>query len=231
MATKLKLLAASLALVAGGALAVTAFAQQGPGFGPGSMGPGSMGMGPGMIKGPGMGHGMMGGAGMRHGMGPGTMGPGMMMGGHGSATPTEHAEIRDLFLKHDRIKRTVTNLPDGIRTVTESDDPELARVIISHVTGMGERVNAGRDPNLPIESEALHRIFRDKDKMKSTYETTAKGVIVVQTSTDPETVAALQKHAAEVSEFAARGMPGAHEAMMRKMGGSMHGGEPHDPRN
>jgi len=159
----------------------------------------------------------------RHGFGPGRMGmgPGMMGIGHGSATPTEHSEIQDLFMNHDRIKRTVTNLPDGIRTVTESDDPEMAKIIISHVIGMGERVKEGRDPGLPIESPALHAIFRDKDKVKSTYETTAKGVIVVQTSTDPQTVAELQKHAAEVSEFARRGMPAAHEAMMKNAGGMM----------
>ena len=35
----------------------------------------------------------------------------------------ERSDIHDLFFNHDRIKRTVTNLPDGIRTVTESDDP------------------------------------------------------------------------------------------------------------
>ena len=163
-----------------------------------------------------------------HGFGQGRMGMGlgMMSGagmGHGSATSAEHGEIRDLFMLHDRIKRTVINLPDGIKTVTESDDPELAKVIISHVIGMGERVKEGRDPGLPIESPALHSIFRDKDKIKSTYETTEKGVIVVQTSSDPQTIAALQQHATEVSDLAQRGMPAAHEAMMKNAGGMLDG--------
>ena len=56
-------------------------------------------------------------------MGPG-MGPGMMGMNHGSATAAEHNDIRELFFNHDRINRTVTNLPNGIRTVTESDDPD-----------------------------------------------------------------------------------------------------------
>ena len=62
--------------------------------------------------------------------------------------------------------------------------PKVAELIKKHVAEMGQRVEEGRDPGLPIESPALHSIFRDKDKIKRTYETTAKGVIVVQTSTD-----------------------------------------------
>jgi hypothetical protein len=187
-------------------------------------------MGPGMMM-PGMGHGM--GPGMMHRMGSGMhgrmgpgmmgMGPGMMGMSHGSASASEMADIHDLFLDHDRIRRTVTNLPDGIRTLTESDDPQIAEVIKRHVAEMGKRVEQGRDPDLPIETPALRAIFRDKDKIKSAYEMTEKGVVVVQTSSDAETVKALQTHAAEVSDLARRGMPAAHEAMMRNMGGMMHG--------
>jgi len=57
--------------------------------------------------------------------------------------------IHDLIVNHDRIKRTVTNLPDGIRTVTESDDPQTAQLIKTHVASMGKRVSAGSDPGLP----------------------------------------------------------------------------------
>ena len=95
-------------------------------------------------------------------------------------------------------------------------------MIKKHVAEMGQRVEEGRDPGLPIETPALHSIFRNKDKIKSTYEVTEKGVIVVQTSTDPTAVKALQDHAAEVSELAQRGMVAAHEAMMRNGGGMMH---------
>jgi len=85
----------------------------------------------------------------------------------------------------------VTNLPNGIRTVTESDDPQIAQLIKEHVASMAERVDARSDPGLPIESPALHAILRNGDKVQTTVETTANGSIVVQTSSDPETVAAL----------------------------------------
>src|SRR5450759_3858161 len=173
----------------------------------------------------GMGMGMQGqmGPGMRGQMGSGMMGmgPGMMGMNGGSATPAEHSDIRDLLFNHGSIKRTVTNLSDGIRTVTESDDPQVAATIKKHVAEMGKRVEEGRDPGLPIESPALHSIFRDKDKIKTAYETTEKGIIVVQTSTDATAVKALQDHAAEVTDLAQRGMVAAHEAMMKNGGGMM----------
>lgn len=188
--------------------------------------------GPGGMRGMGMGmHGQMG-QGMRGQMGPGMrgemgsgmrgqMGPGMMGMMGGNATVGERSDLHDLFANHDQIKRTVTNLPDGIRTATESDDPQVAATIKKHVAEMGKRVQEGRDPGLPIESSALHAIFRDKDKINTTYEATEKGIIVVQKSADAAAVKALQDHAAEVTDLANRGMVAAHEAMMKNGGGMM----------
>jgi hypothetical protein len=192
----------------------------------------SAGHGPGGMRGMGMGmHGQMGpgtqgqmGPGMRGQMGPGMrgqMGGGMMGMMGGNATASERSDLHGLFGNHDKIKRTVTNLPDGIRTVTESDDPEVAATIQKHVAEMGNRVEEGRDPNLPIETPALHAIFQNKDKIKTAYETTEKGIVVVQTSTDATAVKALQDHAAEVTDLAQRGMVAAREAMMKNGGGMM----------
>jgi hypothetical protein len=217
--------------IASAALLAGAFAQshaQGPGgFGPPGEGSGGMGM---------HGMGMHGAMGMHRRMGAGTRGPmGMGMPGmmnHGSATASEHDDILALFFSHDRIRRTVTNLADGIRTVTESDDPKVAAAIKTHVADMGRRVEQGRDPGLPIETPALHAIFRNKDKIKSAYEVTDKGVVVVQTSTDRETVAVLQQHAAEVTGLVKGGMAAAHSAMMQNRGmmrGGMHGPMMHGP--
>ena len=214
-------------LVIGGIVAATVLVggwalAQSVGHGPRGMH--GMGMGMHDKMGGGM-HGPMG-QGMRGQMGPGIMGMGGgMMGMHGgSATMGERRDIHGLLFDHDRIKRTVTNLPDGIRTVTESDDAEVAATIKRHVAEMGKRVEEGRDPGLPIESPALHSIFRDKDKIKTAYETTEKGITVVQTSTDASTVKALQDHAAEVTDLAQRGMVAAHEAMMKNGGGLMERG-------
>lgn len=143
------------------------------------------------------------------------MGPGMMMGqGHDAATMAQMRDIHELFANHDRITRTVTNLPNGIRTVTESADPRIAQLLKDHVAVMNLRVKAGDDPGLPMESPALRAIFQNYDKIQTTTETTATGIVVVQTSADQAAVALLQKHAAEVTDFVKEGMAAMHKAMM-----------------
>jgi hypothetical protein len=152
------------------------------------------------------------------------MGPGMMGGGHDAGTMAQMAAVHELFVNHDRITRTVTNRPDGIRTVTESADPRIAQLIKEHVTSSNKQVEAGKDPGLPIESDALHAIFENYDKIHTTIETTTTGVVVTQTSTDQKVVAALQQHASEVTDFVKDGMAAMHRAMMKNGGSMMHGG-------
>lgn len=145
-----------------------------------------------------------------------------------AATAGDVDLIHELLDNHDLIRRTVENLPDGIRTVTESDDSRVAKYIKDHVERMGQRVRAGQEMGLPMESPALLAIYRNRDKIKTKVETTEKGAIVVQTSSDPATVAVLQKHASEVSELVGGGMRALHTAMMKN--GGMHGpmhGMPH----
>ena len=142
----------------------------------------------------------------------------MMM--HGAdATASETGDIHSLFANNDAIRRTVTNLPNGIRTVTESDDPAVAETIKRHVDDMMKRVADKRDPGLPIESPALRAIFKNYDKIATNVDKTEKGVIVTQTSADSETGALLQKHAGEVTAFVENGMDAVHTAMMQNMGG------------
>lgn len=144
------------------------------------------------------------------------MGPGMMGSGHDAALMAQMRDIHELFLNHDRITRTVTNLPNGIRTVTESADPRIAQLLKDHVISSGQRVETGNDPGLPIESQALRAIYRNYEKIHTTFEPTATGIVVIQTSTDQETVAALQQHASEVTDFVKDGMAAMHRAMMKR---------------
>jgi hypothetical protein len=151
------------------------------------------------------------------------MGMGMMGMGHDSATMAQMRVIHELVVNHTRIDRTVTNLPNGIRTVTTSTDPALARLIKDHVLTMDQRVTRGEDPGLPMESDALRAIFRGNDKVRTVTDTIANGIVVVQTSSDSSIVAALQQHAAEVTDLVRRGMPAMREAMMKNMSGAPRG--------
>jgi len=155
------------------------------------------------------GHGGGGGMGMMHDMTgmPGLRGT--------DATQEESGELAVMFNGFQTFEREVTLLDDGIRTVTRSSDPQVMEALVSHVTGMIGRVEDGRDPGIFIQSPTLDIFFAQGDAIESDIEVTEEGIVVTQTSADPEVVAALHTHAGEVSDMAERGMHAVHERMMR----------------
>ena len=161
------------------------------------------------------------GPGMMHGMEHGAAGHGPMAGAVGMLTKQDAGSsadmglVHDLLTSHTKIKRTVTNLPNGIKTVTESDDPQVAQTIKAHVASMSQRLKDGREFN--IFSTTLPVLFENRDKIKSVVEVTEKGSVVTRTSTDAKVVAALQGHAAEVTELAQEGMVAMRRGMMTRV--------------
>jgi len=161
------------------------------------------------------------GPGMMHGTEAGAGGHGPMAGATAMLTKQDAGSsadmglVHDLLTNHTKIKRTVTNLPNGIKTVTESDDPQVAQTIKAHVASMSQRLKDGREFN--IFSTTLPVLFENRDKIKSVVEVTEKGSVVTRTSTDAKVVAALQGHAAEVTELAQEGMVAMRRGMMTRM--------------
>lgn len=148
--------------------------------------------------------------------------PGGMMGGrHDSTTMKSMPAIHELLMRHDRIQRTVTDLPDGVRTLTESDDPALALRIREHVAEMYRLLAAGRDPGLPHTTDVLRGLFRNRERIRTAMDTTPKGILVVQTSSDTAVAALLRQHAAEVTEMVRGGMEALHHRMMHGSAGAM----------
>jgi len=157
-------------------------------------------------------------------MGRGMQGRGGMMGGDPSI-PAVMQVVHELMTNHDKLRRTVVNLPNGIRTLTESDDPAMVQQIQKHVEMTGKLVADGRAPNLPMSTPALHGVLQNGRKIDRKVELTDKGVLVVETSDDSATVALLQKHAAEVTDLVKRGMAAMHDpapAPAAPGGGMMH---------
>ncbi|TYB82615.1 hypothetical protein FVF75_06455 [Maritimibacter fusiformis] len=135
-----------------------------------------------------------------------------------NATPEESAELATLFRHFETLTREVENLPDGIRTVTRSSDEAVMEVLVSHVVGMIGRVETGDDPQIFIQSPTLDIFFVRADGIETEIDITDAGIVVVQTSDDPELVEALHLHAAEVSDMADRGMAAVHDMMMQRAG-------------
>ncbi|WP_253913359.1 hypothetical protein [Pseudoruegeria sp. HB172150] len=163
-----------------------------------------------------------------HGMGGGMHGHGADGTGHDevtmpglrglNATPEESADLAVMFRNFPTISRQVTNLPNGIRTVTRSSDEAVMEVLVNHVTGMIGRVESGDDPQIFIQSPTLDIFFERGDLIDTEIDVTDEGIVVVQTSEDPELVEAMHTHAAEVSAMADRGMQAVHEMMMQRAG-------------
>ncbi|WP_292267411.1 hypothetical protein [Marivita sp.] len=132
-----------------------------------------------------------------------------------NATAEESAELALMFQRFQTLSREVENLPNGIRTVTRSSDPQVMDALVSHTVGMIDRVGQMNDPKIFIQSPTLDIFFARGDRIQSEVDVTDEGVIVVQTSDDPEVVAALHTHAAEVTAMVEQGMHAVHQMMQR----------------
>jgi len=136
------------------------------------------------------------------GPGPGPSGP----GGRGRQDP-ERAADRDLFhflLDHrDRIERRVTEIPGGVETLTETDDPEVRSKLREHVRRMKARVEEGRP--IRMRDPLFAEIFRHADRIAMRIEETDRGLRVTETSDDPWVTRLIREHARVVDGFVARG--------------------------
>jgi len=130
-----------------------------------------------------------------------------------NATAAESADLAVLFRNFDTITRTVEILPNGIRTVTRSSDRVVMDALVNHSVGMIDRVGQMDDPEIFIQSPTLDVFFLRGDEIFSDVSVEDEGLVVVQTSDDPDIIAALHTHAAEVTAMADRGMQAVHEMM------------------
>lgn len=89
-----------------------------------------------------------------------------------------HDADRDVFQfllsNHDKIKRTVKELPNGVETLTESDTPEIAAKIKEHVEWMADRIKTASP--IRMRDPLFAEIFKHTEKLKMKHEDTDKGV-------------------------------------------------------
>ncbi|QDT88847.1 DsrE family protein [Gimesia algae] len=139
--------------------------------------------------------------------GPGGRGPGRGKGGHGQGQghDRDHVDFRYLLTNHKKIKREVRELPNGVQTLTESDDPQVAAKIREHVYWMKERVE--KQQPIRMRDPLFAELFKHAGQIKMVTENTPTGVRVLETSENPYVVKLIKEHAKTVSEFAKRGFP------------------------
>jgi hypothetical protein len=130
-----------------------------------------------------------------------------------SAAQTKRDLMHDahaLVFNHTAVSRSVTLLPNGVRTTTTTTDAALLPILRKHPRQMGDLYREGGmvrgwDP-----------VFRElayvADKTSMTVKDIEGGVEVLLTSEDAEVVRLIQAHANKVTDMAKRGVPAMHEA-------------------
>jgi hypothetical protein len=127
---------------------------------------------------------------------------------------TDMSRYMNMFMRHGELRRRVEDIPGGIRTTTESDSPDLIAELQAHVSSMYSHLEQGAE--VTCMSSSLPTLFRHATDCQRQITFTAKGVVAVETATNPELTRAIRAHAREVTGFVVQGMP----AMMRDMMGN-----------
>jgi hypothetical protein len=132
--------------------------------------------------------------------------------GGGDGDNSRFAQDHDVFFflldQRDKIDRTITNLPNGIETVTESDDEEVTGKIQEHVASMYDRVE-NVNP-IHMRDPLFRELFANAKKIKMEMKDTPNGVWVRETSADPYVARLLQEHAKTVALFIKNGRSELH---------------------
>src|SRR6478672_2439654 len=142
--------------------------------------------------------------------------------GFGGATGMDMSMYMEMFSRHNEIRRSVEEVPGGVRTTTESDSPDLADLLHQHVPSMYSHLDQGGE--IMCMSQSLPTLFRRASDYHRQITLTPTGVVAVETADDPNLTPAIRAHAREVTGFVADGMPAMMQGMMGP--GGMMGPQP-----
>lgn len=118
----------------------------------------------------------------------------------GDAKFAEDHEVFFYLLEHrEEITRKITPLKNGVETLTESSNPQVAAKIREHVAAMYERVKENKP--IHMRDPLFREIFHHTAQIQMKTEATESGIRVVETSADPYVVKLIQAHAKVVSAF------------------------------
>lgn len=140
----------------------------------------------------------------------------------GKSKPELMADAHQLLDDHASVTRTVEQLPNGVRTVTTTSDPELVAVLQRHPREMAAHLKAGgrvRNGDPVFRGLADHA-----QEVDIQYKDIENGVIATVTSKNEAVVELIRQHAAKVTAMSERGRAAMHEGMVGKGGHGKKGG-------
>ncbi len=126
--------------------------------------------------------------------------------GHGGSD-AEHqahqADIQTLLEGHSALHRVTEHLPNGIRSCTTSDSPELAAILLRHAEDMKARFAKARairswDPLFAM-------LFEQRDTIHVELIARENGVCAELTCTDPALIPLIHAHDEALMQFVTAG--------------------------
>jgi hypothetical protein len=129
--------------------------------------------------------------------------------GHKGHDRAEMQNAHFLVTHHDQLERSVEDIPNGVLTVTTTEDPELLEPLRKHVQEMSALLEAGGHVRMwdPLFGE----IFEHGESIQIEIEEIDGGVRVTETSEDEEVVKLIRAHARKIDQFIARGQEACRE--------------------
>ncbi|MCB9767558.1 MAG: hypothetical protein H6752_05125 [Candidatus Omnitrophica bacterium] len=147
----------------------------------------------------------------RNGHGP--RGRGRAFGRVGDATGLSFQSVRGDFQQlvhnHTKIVRSVVEIPEGVRTITLTSDPELLKVLRRHPREIRQYLEDGG--RVRMWDPLFVEMIQQKDHIQMEVQEIQNGVEVTLTADHPEVVRLVRAHAAKVSDMVQRGPASAHE--------------------
>ena len=124
----------------------------------------------------------------------------------------DRAEMQNahfLVTNHDRLERSVEDIPDGVRTETTTEDPELLEPLRQHVREMSALLEGGG--HIRKWDPLFAEIFEHGESIRIEFEDLEKGIRVTETSEDEEVVKLIRAHARKIDQFVAAGQEACRE--------------------
>ena len=128
---------------------------------------------------------------------------GELVGCPGAGRP-EAQLIHFLIDNHERLKRTVETIPDGVRTRTLSADPEIIDAVRTHVRQMADLIHTGG--SIRTWDPLFREVFDHREAIEIEITDIEGGVEVIETAEDDYVAELIRAHAAKVEDFVARGL-------------------------
>jgi hypothetical protein len=131
----------------------------------------------------------------------------------GAATIPSFQEVRGdfqhLIHNHDRVVRSVEEVPQGVRSTTLTSDPSLLPILRKHPREIRQHLEAGGRVRMwdPLFAEMI----RQQKHIHMAIREIENGVEVTTTADHPEVVKLVRAHAAKVTDFVRRGPEAAHQ--------------------